>query len=518
MIRNEYGIFNGVAITVKSSHAGVSLAAVPGVKNVWPVQLFFHPIHPARSNGNLTHSANMNAHHMTDVGAHPAFAAPGVSEGCFARYGKNCRVKHGWDFVGDNYHTEGTLVPDRDPMDRMGYGTHPLFPWVGVAPEVTFGTYRIFACEGRTGTDSILAAMELAFNDGMDIINLSFHGSPAYNSNPMTVLDEKLIAHGMGIVACAGNDGGDEVWMVADVALGDSATSVASFDNAFYILMSSYGVDGDLRSKPDIGAPGGKIYSTSPRAKGSYTLQSGTFMSTPYYQGAGLTNVWNASTTSAHDAPDHIDLLDSVNLHKTQKVAIKNISKKTETFTLSHVPADALNSYSKGNTFPHPIPIVEVDYATVVLSANKFPLYSGFVVATPSTEGSPSVHVPYIGFKGDAHQVPIIDTDLGFPILTVTQANGTMIDVPHKDFNFNFKTAAPTAIVHHGSHTLTAPSVSTALPPNSSLDTFTPPGGMRRTVRRVVTKIRTRTGFLMLVIMTGVYRSLRLPNRLLLFS
>ncbi|KAG0270779.1 hypothetical protein BGZ95_001539, partial [Linnemannia exigua] len=32
--------------------------------------------------------------------------------------------------------------------------------------------------------------------------------------------------------------------------------------------------------------------------------------------------------------------------------------------------------------------------------AKQFPLYSGYVVATPATEGSPSVHVPYIGLKG----------------------------------------------------------------------------------------------------------------------
>ncbi|KAG0379376.1 hypothetical protein BGX24_000639 [Mortierella sp. AD032] len=428
MIRNEYGIFNGVAITVKSSHAGVSLAAVPGVKNV----------------GVIDSGIDYK---------HPAFAAPGVSEGYFARYGKNCRVKHGWDFVGDTYRIEGTP---------------PLFPWVGVAPEVTFGVYRIFACEGRTGTDSILAAMELAFNDGLDIINMSFNGSPANNSIPMTVLGEKLIAHGMSIVACAGNYGGDEVWMVADVALGDSATSVASFNNAFYILMSSYGVDGDLRSKPDIGAPVGHLH-VDP------LLRRFPGIALPVHKAWTLlsqfpTRLQN-TITSAHDAPNHIDLLDSDNLHKTQKVTIKNIGKKTETFTLSYVKIAAGKS----------------DRATLTFTESKngdakqFPLYSGFVVATPSTEGSPSVHVPYIGFKGDAHQVPIIDTDLGFPILTATQANGTMIDIPHKDFHFHFKTAAP--IVRYGSHTLTAPSVSTALPPNSSLDTFTPPGGVFETTQ-----------------------------------
>ncbi|KAG0296529.1 hypothetical protein BGZ96_009232 [Linnemannia gamsii] len=42
-IRNEYGIFNGAAISVKSNHGGPTLATVPGVKNVWPVHLYSHP-------------------------------------------------------------------------------------------------------------------------------------------------------------------------------------------------------------------------------------------------------------------------------------------------------------------------------------------------------------------------------------------------------------------------------------------------------------------------------------------
>jgi subtilisin family serine protease len=117
---------------------------------------------------------------------HPAFAASGATEGCFARYGKNCRVKYGWDFVGDAYTSRNSPKPDSDPMDCNGHGTHvagivggnasnvkvgpkPVVPWIGVAPDVVFGAYRIFGCTGQTTTDIILAAMEMAFNDGMDV-------------------------------------------------------------------------------------------------------------------------------------------------------------------------------------------------------------------------------------------------------------------------------------------------------------------------------------------------------------
>lgn len=62
---------------------------------------------------------------------------------------------------------------------------------------------------------------------------MSLYGGPAFKNNPMAVLGENLIAHGMNIAGCAGNDGSQGVSMVADTALGDSATSVASFDNAY---------------------------------------------------------------------------------------------------------------------------------------------------------------------------------------------------------------------------------------------------------------------------------------------
>ncbi|KAF9123343.1 hypothetical protein BGX30_001511, partial [Mortierella sp. GBA39] len=87
-VRNEYDVFNGAAITVKSEHDGKALAAVPGVKNKY----------------KLTGKGVKVG--IIDTGIdykHPAFAAPGATEGCFARYGKNCRVKYGWDFVGDDY-------------------------------------------------------------------------------------------------------------------------------------------------------------------------------------------------------------------------------------------------------------------------------------------------------------------------------------------------------------------------------------------------------------------------------
>ncbi|KAG0334232.1 hypothetical protein BG005_004909, partial [Podila minutissima] len=181
---------------------------------------------------------------------HPAFAAKGAKEGCFGRYGKNCRVARGWDLVGDAYDGTNTPKPDSDPMDCQGHGTHvagivggnsmninvtpkPPQPFIGVAPEVTFGAYRVFGCKGSSGDDIILASMEMAFNDGMDLINMSLGGGSAFKYNPTAVLADKLVANGMAVLGAAGNDGTEGPWMVSDTGLGDLSTSVASFDNAY---------------------------------------------------------------------------------------------------------------------------------------------------------------------------------------------------------------------------------------------------------------------------------------------
>ncbi|KAG0299224.1 hypothetical protein BGZ99_004241, partial [Dissophora globulifera] len=94
-------------------------------------------------------------------------------------------------------------------MDCQGHGTHvagivggnalniaveplPPQPFIGVAPDATIGAYRIFGCNGGTNSAVIMAAMELAFNDGMDVINMSFGSGSSFQTNPIAVLGEIL--------------------------------------------------------------------------------------------------------------------------------------------------------------------------------------------------------------------------------------------------------------------------------------------------------------------------------------
>jgi hypothetical protein len=45
--------------------------------------------------------------------------------------------------------------------------------FIGVASSVTFGAYRVFGCKGGTSGEATISAMERAYLDNMDIINIS---------------------------------------------------------------------------------------------------------------------------------------------------------------------------------------------------------------------------------------------------------------------------------------------------------------------------------------------------------
>ncbi|KAK3811216.1 MAG: peptidase S8/S53 domain-containing protein [Benniella sp.] len=105
-------------------------------------------------------------------------------------------------------------------------------PFVGVAPRVTLGAYRVTGCKGRGPNDAIMRAMEYAvITDKMDIINMSLGSGSDYRSNPLAVLADKLTAQGVVVVASGGNSGADGVWSVSNAGLGAFSTSVASFEN-----------------------------------------------------------------------------------------------------------------------------------------------------------------------------------------------------------------------------------------------------------------------------------------------
>jgi minor extracellular serine protease Vpr len=161
-------------------------------------------------------------------------------------FGPNCRVVTGWDFVGDAFNAgdpaNDTPVPGPDPMDCNGHGTHVAgivgaSPATehgvrGVAPGVTFGAYKVFGCEGSTTADIMIAAMERALADGMQVLNMSIGAAFQWPQYPTGKASDRLVNRGMVVVASIGNSGASGLYSAGAPGLGEKVIGVASFDNS----------------------------------------------------------------------------------------------------------------------------------------------------------------------------------------------------------------------------------------------------------------------------------------------
>ncbi|KAG0046827.1 hypothetical protein BGZ83_008005 [Gryganskiella cystojenkinii] len=450
-------------------------------------------------------------------------------------YGPGCKIAFGYDFVD----LSQTVAPGG--YDCVGHGTHVAgiiagssnkTNFYGVAPQATIGAYRVFPCSGTSKDDVIMAALERAYTDGMDIVNLSLGGGSAWANTPLARVAGALTNLGVVVVAAIGNDGEHGLGEVSSPSVHRDTISVASFEGVGYmsnyfqvegvddsridysdtlpkdisekvldlvipshdeegctsypesivgsvaflrrgsctfvikvkmaqeagaigcifynnvkgalhpkidepginifghgisqaqgqILLdqfknanstaikivykaqkgifknelagqissfSSWGLGPELELKPDLGAPGGFIYSTVPVAKGSYSTLSGTSMATPYVagtaallleahplmdrkdvlgqlqmyakpglyqktpildtvarQGAGLVNIMDAVQGKAIVHPTHIALNDTEHLAANQTLTLTNKYPTTEEFKLVHIPAMSILGYT----------------------------------------------------------------------------------------------------------------------------------------------------------------------------
>ena len=198
--------------------------------------------------------------------------------------------EYGYVLCGD----EDFTVPDNDPMDVYGHGTH----CAGIASAVTNNSIGVAGVSWnckimavRNGfkikagdeiyaimeTDDSVAAIIYAADNGADVISMSFGGM--FKSSLIKDALDYAYDKGVVLVAAAGNDNFELMRYPAGYKNVISVSATCQYDGR--AVFSNYG------ESIDVAAPGVDILSTIPN--GAYDSKSGTSMACPQVAGvAGL--------------------------------------------------------------------------------------------------------------------------------------------------------------------------------------------------------------------------------------
>ena len=169
----------------------------------------------------------------------------------------------------------------------------------GVAPRAYLGNYKALTIptDADVGLDGnspeLVAAIEAAVADGMDVINMSL-GEPEIEPSRDIVVRALEAAARAGVVpvVSAGNDFaefgrgsvGSPAATPSAITVGAVTTTRGGPDDVIASFSSSRPTPLSLQLKPDVSAPGAGILSAAPRS--SWATLSGTSMAAPHVAGA----------------------------------------------------------------------------------------------------------------------------------------------------------------------------------------------------------------------------------------
>ncbi|NJN45128.1 MAG: S8 family serine peptidase, partial [Anaerolineae bacterium] len=240
---------------------------------------------------------------------------------------------------------------------------------------------------------------------------------------------------------------------------------------------SSYGLAPDLSLKPDIGAPGGNIYSTYPLEQGGYATLSGTSMSSPHTagaaallleakpnlspsqvrdallnsadpknwsgnpglgfldlvhrQGAGMLDIDDAILATTTITPSKIATGEGEAGPFTQQLVVKNNGASTVTYDLSFEEAIATSGvititgysifgvdvvFDSASVTVKPGKTAKVNATVISYYPDQYQ-FGGYIIFTPQGGGQ-EYRVPFAGIGGDYQSIQMLTpTPFGFPAL-----------------------------------------------------------------------------------------------------
>jgi len=166
----------------------------------------------------------------------------------------------------------------------------------GVAPKAYLGNYKVLTVPddgfGLNGNSpEIVAGIEAAVRDGMDVINLSLGEAEIEPGRDIVALAlDGAAAAGVVPVVAAGNDY-EELGAGSVTSPGNSSRAITvAAESEMGPFIASFSSGGptplSLRMKPDVTAPGVNVLSSVPRREGLWASFNGTSMAAPHVSGA----------------------------------------------------------------------------------------------------------------------------------------------------------------------------------------------------------------------------------------
>jgi len=252
-----------------------------------------------------------------------------------------------------------------------------------------------------------------------------------------------------------------------DLTWTDQTKSTVNPTGGLISSFSSYGLSPDLALKPDIGAPGGSIWSTYPLEKGAYASMGGTSMSSPHVagsvalllqakphtpsqavrgilqnsavpkawwgnpglgyldnvhrQGAGMVQIDQAILATTKIEPAKIAVGEGEAGPYTQMLTVENKGDADVTYGLSYVNArstggvitpafytsDASVAFSAASVTVPAGGTATVSATITPASGPTYGQYGGYIIFTPQGGGQ-VYRVPFAGFVGDYQGIQVL--------------------------------------------------------------------------------------------------------------